>query len=120
MKLLKPIIVAAVSLFILAYFLPTVSFMHWTTLLIAAAVLAFFNKIIKPILKLLFLPVNIITFGLFSVVINAGLLWLATYLVPGFHITEMVVMGTALNQFWSLVLMSILIGLTQSVVGFVL
>lgn len=120
MKLFKPIIVAAVALFILAYFLPTVSFMHWTTLLIAAVVLAFLNKIIKPVLQILFLPVNIVTFGLFSVVINVGLLWLATYLVPGFNISAMTLMGMELNQFWSLLVISILIGLTQSLVGFVL
>lgn len=120
MNLLKPIIVTAATIFILAWFLPTVSFADYTTLLIASVVLALLQKIIKPALNLLFLPVNFVTLGLFSVIINVGLLWLATYLVPGFEIQSMILFGIEFNQFFSLLIVSFLISFLQNVIGFFL
>ncbi|MBU0576284.1 phage holin family protein [Patescibacteria group bacterium] len=120
MKLLKPLINSGLALFLLAYFLPTVSFMDWTTLILAAFVLTLLNKIIRPILKILFLPINIVTLGLFSVVLNVALLWLVTYLVPGFHIEAMALFGVEFNEFFSLLIVSALIGLFQSFLGFLL
>lgn len=113
MKLLKPLIATGLTIFILAYLLPTVSYMDWTTLILASLVLTLLNKIIRPMLKLLFLPINIITLGLFSLVINVAVLWLATYLVPGFNIDSMVILGISFNQFFSLLIVSILIGFVQ-------
>ncbi len=120
MKLLKPIIVSGLTIFLLAYFIPTISYMNWTTLILAAVVMTLLNKIIRPILKILFLPINIVTLGLFSVVLNVALLWLVTYLVPGFHIEAMTILGVEFNEFFSLVIVSALIGLFQSFLGFLL
>ncbi len=119
-NLLKPILVTAVTIFLLSWALPTVSFGNVTTLLIASLVLTLLQKVLRPILNLLFLPINLVTLGLFSVVINVALLWLATYLVPGFEIQSMVLGGIELNQFFSLVVISFLISFTQTLVGFVL
>ncbi|MEN8252859.1 MAG: phage holin family protein [Patescibacteria group bacterium] len=120
MNLLKPIIKSAVTIFILAWALPTVSYQDWATLLIAAVVLTLLQKIVRPILNILFLPINMVTLGLFSLVINVSLLWLATYLVPGFSIEASNIAGIELNQFFTLVLISFLLGFLQSFVGFVL
>ncbi|HCR81643.1 MAG: hypothetical protein UY13_C0002G0487 [Candidatus Pacebacteria bacterium GW2011_GWB1_47_8] len=120
MKLLRPIIITGASLWLLSYFLPTITIVDWTTLLLASIVLVILNSFIKPVLKLLFLPINIVTLGFFSVVINVGLLWLATYLVPGFTISNMVVFGFHLNQFFSILFVSILISFIQSLFSFVL
>lgn len=78
------------------------------------------NTFVKPVLKLLLLPINIVTLGLFSVVINVVMLWLVTYLVPGFEISNMVVFGLALNRFFSILFASFLIGLAQSLFALVL
>jgi len=51
-----------------------------TDLLVVAFVFGLINTFIKPVLKLLALPVRLLTLGLFSLVINAGLLWLAARL----------------------------------------
>jgi putative membrane protein len=120
MNLLKPIIVTAATIFSLAWFLPTVSFGDYTTLLIASVVLALLQQIVKPILNILFLPVNVVTLGLFSVIINVALLWFATYLVPGFEIQSMILFGVELNQFFSLLVISFLISFLQTVIGFIL
>jgi putative membrane protein len=120
MKLLKPLITSTITIFLLAYFLPTVSYMNWTTLALAAVVLTLLNKIIRPVLKILFLTINIVTLGLFSLVLNVALLWLVTYLVPGFHIEVMTLLGVQFNEFFSLLIVSALIGLFQNFLGFLL
>ena len=120
MGIFKPFIISGLTIFVLAWALPTVSFASVTTLIIASIVLTLLQKIAKPILNLLFLPVNIVTLGLFSVVINVALLWLATYLVPGFEIKSMVIAGIEFNQFFSLVIISFLLGFLQNLFGFFL
>ncbi len=109
-----------ITLWILSYFLPTIKFSDWTALVLTSLVMVFVQKIIKPVIKILFLPINIVTLGLFSVVINVAMLWLVTYLVPGFEITNMVVLGVHLNSFASLLFASILIGFVQGFVTLVI
>ena len=115
-NLLKQILGSAVTLLLLAWLVPAVSFGSWFTLVLAAIVLLFLQAVIKPILKLLFLPVTFVTFGLFSIVINVAIIWLATFLVPGFTIREIELLGIPLNYFFSLLTISILIGMIQSFV----
>lgn len=120
MGLLKPFLVTAFSLWLLSYLLETINITNWTALILASLVIVLLNTLVKPILKLVFLPINIITLGFFSVVINVALLWLATYLVPGFEINNMVILGVAFNQFFSILFASILIGFAQSLFAFIL
>jgi putative membrane protein len=115
--MLKPFLVTLASVFILSWFLPNISYTDWVTLLIFSVVLTLVNTIVRPILKLLTLPINIVTLGLFSVVINVGLLWLALFLVPGFTIQPMTVFGVQLGQFLTLLVVSIVLSITQSIVG---
>ena len=58
-------------------------------LFMVALVFGVVNTIIKPVLKLLALPVRILTLGLFTLVINAGMLWLTARLAGdwGFHVS---------------------------------
>jgi putative membrane protein len=116
MFIIKALLRTAITLALLAWLLPTVDFLSWTTLILASIVLSLLFGVVRPILKLLFLPINIVTLGLFSGLITVFLLWLSTYLVPGFIIQPMAVFGLVLNQFWTLVVISFLIGFTQSLV----
>lgn len=118
MKLLKPLATTFLTLFFLAWLLPTVSYQDWASLLIMAVVLTLLTKLIRPVLNLLFLPINLVTIGLFSIVINVFLLWLATYLVPTFQIADTTLMGIELGSFWTLVVISFLLGFIQTVVRF--
>jgi putative membrane protein len=56
----------------------------WPTALVAALVLGLVNAIVKPIVKLLALPITCLTLGLFLLVINAAMLYLVDWIVPGF------------------------------------
>ena len=112
--MLKPFLKSIGAMLILAWLLPNVSYTDWLTLIIFGVVLTLINSIVKPILKLLTFPINFVTFGLFSLVLNTFLLWLALYLVPGFSITPLILFGVPLGGVLTLVFMSAAIGLTQS------
>lgn len=64
-----------------------------TTLLLAGFVLLLIQKIIKPILQILTLPFNLLTFGLFSWLINVATLYLLTFFVPQIKITDFIFPG---------------------------
>lgn len=53
----------------------------------AAIVIGLINAVIRPLALLLSLPINILTLGLFTLVVNALMFWLASSLVPGFVVS---------------------------------
>ncbi len=116
MFIIKPILRTGLVLGLLTL-LPAVSFSSWLSLLFAAVVFEILFSVVRPILKLLFLPINIVTLGLFSALINIFLLWLVTYIVPGFVIGNLSIFGLELNQFFTLVVIGMFISLFQSFVG---
>lgn len=73
-------------IFALPYIIPDIVVTGFTAALIAAVVLGFVNLFIKPVLQLLTLPVNLLTLGLFGIIVNALLFWVASILVPGFDV----------------------------------
>jgi putative membrane protein len=118
MGILKPIIVTLLSIIILAWLLPSISYLNWTTLILASIVLTLLQKIVRPVLSVLLLPINVITLGMFSWVINVLILWLATAMVPGFHIDQTVVFGYQFGYLPSLIIVSFLLSLIQAVIDF--
>ncbi|MES2225211.1 MAG: phage holin family protein [Patescibacteria group bacterium] len=103
MKIFYHWLVSAIAIGIAAYILPGVT-ITIAGALVLAVVLGIINIFIKPIVKLLTLPLTIITLGLFSLVINALLILLAGAVVPGF-----VVAG-----FWSAFLFAIILSLINA------
>lgn len=79
-------LLSAVSIFLIANYLPGFHVNTFTTALVVALVLGVFNAIIKPILVILTLPINILTLGLFTFVINAVLIMVVARIVPGFTV----------------------------------
>ncbi|HBC73108.1 MAG: hypothetical protein UX91_C0007G0022 [Candidatus Amesbacteria bacterium GW2011_GWB1_47_19] len=76
----------SLAVFVTAYLVGGVALTGWLPAVIVAVVLGILNSILKPVLILLTLPVNILTLGLFTLVINALLILLAARIVPGFDI----------------------------------
>jgi len=56
---------------------------------IVGAVLFFISAIIKPIIKILTLPINLITFGLFSLALNIFFFWLPSTFIEGFRVQSL-------------------------------
>lgn len=86
MFLLLRILIIAVAAYFAARLLPGVTISDAKTAILVAIVLALLNAFLKPVLVALTLPVTILTLGLFLLIINALIVFLAARLVPGFHV----------------------------------
>jgi len=88
-KLVFQIIAGILSLWLAIKYVPGVEFVGETKyLLIAGGVLGLINFFIKPILKIITLPLRILTLGLFSLVINMLMVWIIDILFP-----ELIIQG---------------------------
>lgn len=83
-------ILSALAILLVAKFVPGFRVESFLTALAVALVLGIINAFIKPVLLILTLPINILTLGLFTFVINAVILLGIARFVPGFTITGFV------------------------------
>ncbi|HEY9623200.1 MAG TPA: phage holin family protein [Crinalium sp.] len=84
------LLATALSLLVVDLVVPGVDLANFPAAIIAAAVLGLFNSSIRPILSTLSLPLNIISFGGFSLIINGLCFWLASLFVPGFSVRGLI------------------------------
>ena len=96
-------LILTVSTIITSYLLDGISVSGFFSAFFAAAILGILNAFFRPILIILTLPINIMTMGLFTFVINAILLMMASGLISGFEV----------RGFWSAVFGSLLISLVS-------
>ena len=85
--LIKWVLLALALLFV-AWIVPGISFAGFMAALWAALFMGIINIFIRPILILLTLPLNLITLGLFTFIINAFLFWLVAHIVSGFMVAD--------------------------------
>ncbi|MFA6588358.1 MAG: phage holin family protein [Patescibacteria group bacterium] len=76
----------ALIVILVTYIVPGISVKSFYTALIVALILGILNAIIRPILVILTLPINLLTLGLFTLIINAVLFWLVSTIVKGFTV----------------------------------
>ena len=79
-------LLSGVAVLLTAYLLPGVHVEHYGYALLVAALLSIANVLVKPILVVLTIPITILTLGLFLLVINAAIILLVDYFVPGFNV----------------------------------
>ena len=80
-------IINALILMLIPYIVSGVEINNFYSALITALILALINAIIRPILLILTLPINILTLGLFTLIINGLLFWFAASFIKGFEVT---------------------------------
>lgn len=81
-------VVSALSVILTAYIVPGVRIANVWTAFIAALIIGLINALVRPLILLLTLPVNILTLGLFTLVINGLMFWLASSIVKGFDVAN--------------------------------
>jgi putative membrane protein len=86
MKIILHWIIISATVYGLAYFVPNISISIWWVALIIGAILYFIHQIVKPIIKILTLPINLLTFGLFSIVLNVLFFWFPSVIISGFKV----------------------------------
>ncbi len=87
MKLLLKWFMMAVSIVIAAYFIPGVKVGSFLSAIWVALFLGIVNVLVRPVLIFITLPINILTLGLFTFVINAVLILLASTVIKGFEVS---------------------------------
>lgn len=99
--------ITALSLWAASHLFKGLRFESTSSLLVAALLLGFANAIVKPLLIVLTLPLTLLTFGLFLLVINALMIMLVAALVKGFQV----------SGFWTAFFASIFIALLSVFIG---
>ena len=107
MRLILIWICNALALLAVAYLLPGVRVEGLESALIAALVLGLINTLLRPLLILLTLPVTVLTLGLFILVINGLLFWLAGSVLRGFEV----------GGFWTAMMGALLYSIISSVLS---
>ncbi len=87
MILITKLVVNGLALVVVASTFPHVWLDSWQSTVAAALLLAVVNAYLRPVVLLLTLPINLLTLGLFTLVVNALMLLLVSRLIPGFHLT---------------------------------
>ena len=106
MDFLARLIISTLAVMVTSFLLPGVNIDSATTAVLVAFVLSLLNAVIKPLLVLLTIPITIFTLGIFLLVINALIIQLAGWIVPGFEV----------KGFWTAFFFSIVLSLITSVV----
>ncbi|OPY75294.1 MAG: Membrane protein of unknown function [Syntrophorhabdus sp. PtaU1.Bin050] len=103
-------LVMTASIMLVAYVMPGVTVSGFFSALWVALFLGIINALLKPLLILITLPINILTLGLFTFVINGLLILLASSVIKGFQV----------SGFWVAVLFSILLSIVNFLLNFLL
>ena len=91
------------SIIVTSYLLDGIHVSGFIPAFLAAAILSILNAVFRPILLILTLPINILSLGLFTFVINALMLLMVSGVIPGFNV----------SGFWSAVFGSLLISIVS-------
>ncbi len=112
MRFLLRVLILAASMGLVSYALPGIKFDSGWSLLVAALAVGVANAILRPLLIFFTLPLVLLSLGLFVFVINAGLLYLASRLVTGFHVASFgwALVASLLISLVSMVLNRMLLG----------
>jgi putative membrane protein len=94
-------VLTACSLWLTSELLPGIELHGFRAVFIAAMVLGILNAFLRPLVLLVTLPINIVTFGVFTLVVNGLMLWITSDVVKGFEI----------HGFWQAVLGALLMSL---------
>lgn len=99
--------ITAVALWVAVSIVPGLEARETKTLVLAAIVLGIVNAIVRPVALFLSIPLTILTFGLFILVVNAAMLGLVSWLVPGFGV----------SGFWAAVFGAVVVSIVSAAIN---
>lgn len=105
MRFLVQLLISALAVMVTQYVLPGVHVDTFFTGIIVAILLGLMNSILKPILVILTLPITVVTFGFFLLVINAFVIRLTASIIDGFSV----------DSFWWAVFFSLILSFVTSI-----
>lgn len=90
-------------LLLVSYIVPGIEFASFWSALITSLVFGLINALVRPLIILLTLPVNILTLGIFTLIINACMLMLASSIVKGFQVANFTAAFWGALVYWIIV-----------------
>ncbi|WKN30465.1 phage holin family protein [Porifericola rhodea] len=108
--MLAKLLVNAIAVFLAAYLLQGVQIKNFWSAILTAIVLAIVNAVIKPLMVILTIPVTILTFGLFILVINALMLMLVDAILPGLKI----------KNFWWALIFGVVLSVINAILSWII
>lgn len=105
MKLITKLLLTALTLLVVATYIPGIEVEGFYPAVIAAITIGLLNLFVRPVLFLLTLPITVLTLGLFMIVINAFLFWFAASFIDGFMV----------ETFWHALLGSLIVSVVSAV-----
>lgn len=129
--IIRTLIINTTAIAVSAYVIPGISYNdNPTTLIVTSLALTLVNLLVKPIIKLLMLPLNLLTLGLLAWLVDMLMLYIVTLIVPGFQIEAFKFSGVSFagiiipeiyfNRFFSFFASSFLLSLTSSFLHWVI
>jgi len=109
-KIISKILIIALAVIGASHFIPGISVNNYLTAILFALILGIINVLVRPLAMLLSLPIRLLTFGLFTLIINALMFWLASVLVSGMNI----------DSFFSAFLGALIVGVVSWAVNLIL
>jgi putative membrane protein len=103
--------VAACALWSATVWVPGVTIDNSSTLILAGVLLGVVNAVVKPVAVVLTFPLTIVTLGLFLLVINAGMVGLVAWMLPGMHVAGF------WPAFWSALIVSLANMISSRLIG---
>lgn len=91
----------SLAIMLVAWLIPGITLSSFWAALLVVVIMGLLNIFLRPLLMFITLPINFLTLGLFSFILNALLFMLAGYLAPGFFV----------DGFWSALLGSLLLAI---------
>lgn len=110
MGLLIRWLIQTAAVMVASYILEGIHVSGFLSAFFAAALLGILNALLRPILFILTLPINILTFGLFTFVINALLLKMVSGVIPGFEV----------HGFWAAIIGALVISVISAILNLVI
>ncbi|MEQ8926030.1 MAG: phage holin family protein [Fulvivirga sp.] len=105
MNFLVKLLISGLAVVITSYILPGVSVDGYLAAVLVAAILSILNVLVRPVLILLTIPITVLTLGLFLLVINALIILITDYFIPGFYV----------DNFWWALLFSVILAVINSI-----
>lgn len=99
-------VLLALAVMLVAFIVPGIQVAGFLAALIAALIIGIVNLFIRPIVMALTLPINLLTLGLFTFIVNAFLLWLVGVITPGFTVAGFIpaLLGSLLLSIFSVLI----------------
>jgi putative membrane protein len=108
--MIKRWLILTIAICLAPYVIQGISVRSLVDALLAGLILGILNLIIKPIIQIITIPINIITLGLFTLVINAILLEMVAWFIPGFYVAT----------FWSALWGGLMISIVSGILNWIL